>query len=334
MTSILNWRACELHTHTYNSDGSQTLEELCRKAKAFGLEFLALTDHNTSSGIYENTPQLQRETLPVHVGIEWTTFFGHMVVLGAKKYVDWRDAVPSNIDEKMKAVRAAHGVIGVAHPFRLGAPMCCGCHWNFLVRDWSLPHYMEIWSGPFPTLREEAVLALEFWNKKLDEGNHLTPSYGRDWHSDPETPRPFACTMLGFKDDRITEEGAFDALRSGRTHVTLGPLVDLTVCANGNIYTCGESAPQGNVTVRVQCDLNYRRAHWEQFDLKAEKINLIGNGARILAALPAEGGEVTLDARSLTWLRAELYGSLEGKATNLAVTAPVYFASLRGTRRG
>ena len=326
MNNALNWRACELHTHTYNSDGSQTLEELCRKAKAFGLEFLALTDHNTSSGIYENTPELQRETLPVHVGIEWTTFFGHMVVLGAKKYVDWRDAVPSNIDEKMKAVREADGIIGVAHPFRLGAPMCCGCHWNFLVRDWSLPHYMEIWSGDSPTLRQETVLALEFWNKKLDEGFHLTPSYGRDWHSDPETPRPFACTMLGFTGDAVTVDGALDALRAGRKHVTLGPLVDLTVRSGENCYNCGETAPRGTVTVRLRCDLNFRRQHWEPFGIVPEGINLIGNGARTVATLPAGGGEATLDASALTWLRAELVGTLGAKRTNLAVTAPVYFA--------
>ena len=35
----------DLHTHTVNSDGTQTVVELLQKAEAAGLKYLSITDH-------------------------------------------------------------------------------------------------------------------------------------------------------------------------------------------------------------------------------------------------------------------------------------------------
>src|ERR1022692_2893519 len=43
------WLAGDLHTHTVHSDGAQTVPELARFAALQGLDFLAITDHNTVS---------------------------------------------------------------------------------------------------------------------------------------------------------------------------------------------------------------------------------------------------------------------------------------------
>ena len=43
------WRAGDLHTHTVHSDGALTVGELARFAAESGLEFIAVTDHNTVS---------------------------------------------------------------------------------------------------------------------------------------------------------------------------------------------------------------------------------------------------------------------------------------------
>ena len=123
---MLNWIACELHTHTRNSDGSFTVEELCRAAKQYGIECIALTDHNTAAGCTKLTPELAAQTVVAIQGIEWTTFFGHMVVLGAHKYVDWRFATIGNIDEKLREVKAAGGLAGIAHPISRGQPPLYG----------------------------------------------------------------------------------------------------------------------------------------------------------------------------------------------------------------
>lgn len=47
----MRWLACELHTHTLHSDGSQTLDELVKGAVDLGFDAIALTDHNTMSGL-------------------------------------------------------------------------------------------------------------------------------------------------------------------------------------------------------------------------------------------------------------------------------------------
>ena len=135
------WFACELHCHTVHSDGDFTVPALLDAARKRRLEGLALTDHNTTAGCL----QARQSRDPVVLGgMEWTTYFGHMPVLDCARYVDWRDARPDTIDEKLRAVRENGGVCGIAHPFQLGTPICTGGHWDYHVQDWSLFNYIEI----------------------------------------------------------------------------------------------------------------------------------------------------------------------------------------------
>lgn len=101
----MSYLPCELHCHSVHSDGSFSVAELLRRAYDDHLALIALTDHNTVSGHGE----LDDSITPAVPGIEWTTFFGHMLVLGARDFVDWRDAVPANIDDKIDQVHAAGG---------------------------------------------------------------------------------------------------------------------------------------------------------------------------------------------------------------------------------
>ena len=82
----MSYLPCELHCHSVHSDGSFSVAELLRRAYDDHLALIALTDHNTVSGHGE----LDDSITPAVPGIEWTTFFGHMLVLGARDFVDWR----------------------------------------------------------------------------------------------------------------------------------------------------------------------------------------------------------------------------------------------------
>lgn len=97
----MSYLPCELHCHTIHSDGDFTVSELQKAAVDDHLAIIALTDHNTFSGWDE----LDDNIIPAIRGIEWTTYFGHMLVLGANDFVDWRDAQPDNIDEKSSRLR-------------------------------------------------------------------------------------------------------------------------------------------------------------------------------------------------------------------------------------
>ena len=72
----MSYLPCELHCHTLHSDGDFSVKELQEAAKENHLSLIALTDHNTMSGWDE----LDDSVVPAIRGIEWTTYFGHMLV--------------------------------------------------------------------------------------------------------------------------------------------------------------------------------------------------------------------------------------------------------------
>ena len=63
---------CDLHTHTVHSDGSYTPTQLVREAKELGL-IIALTDHNTVSGLPEFLSEAEREGVTAIGGTEIST---------------------------------------------------------------------------------------------------------------------------------------------------------------------------------------------------------------------------------------------------------------------
>lgn len=43
----------DLHVHTNNSDGTDTVEELLKKAEELKLKYISITDHDTCAGYNE-----------------------------------------------------------------------------------------------------------------------------------------------------------------------------------------------------------------------------------------------------------------------------------------
>jgi hypothetical protein len=67
------WLAGDLHSHTVHSDGSVTVPEIARLAVERGLDFLAVTDHNTISHHAELSPAGARYGIALLPGQEVTT---------------------------------------------------------------------------------------------------------------------------------------------------------------------------------------------------------------------------------------------------------------------
>ena len=78
----------ELHSHSIHSDGAHAVEELLGRADALGIDFLALTDHNTTSGLSE----VIDPPVTVVKGCEITTFHGHHPVYGIDDPPAWHEA--------------------------------------------------------------------------------------------------------------------------------------------------------------------------------------------------------------------------------------------------
>lgn len=60
----------DLHTHTENSDGTYSVEELVKAAKEKGLKALAITDHDTINGLFNIEALSKKYDIEIIKGIE------------------------------------------------------------------------------------------------------------------------------------------------------------------------------------------------------------------------------------------------------------------------
>ncbi len=63
---------CDLHTHSYYSDGSDSPEQILIKAQALGLGAVALCDHNTAKGLPEFLEKAKGTNVQAVAGVEFS----------------------------------------------------------------------------------------------------------------------------------------------------------------------------------------------------------------------------------------------------------------------
>lgn len=309
---------CELHCHTLNSDGGFTVKELLESAKSDGLCAIALTDHNTFSGHKD----LDDNIIPAVRGIEWTTYFGHMLVLGAEKFVDWRDAVPGNIDKKISEVKKTGGIVGIAHPFQHGSPICTGGRWEFNVSDWEQVDYIEIWHEAFGSQNTENDRAFEFWTNLLDKGYKIAAVYGRDWHR-KENGGHFGCTYVG-TDGETNTKNTFEGIKNGRTVPSSGAKFYFTIADKNCEYHIGDTVLPGEYRFNFFTDFKAREKNYDGKKVTFEEIKIVTNSSKTVFSSDLQCEKTILALSENHWYRAELWGKIDEKREILAVTSPIY----------
>jgi hypothetical protein len=108
------WVRGAFHVHTTRSDGRGTVEEVVAAAKAAGLRFVVLTDHNDFA---PREPVYQDGVLLVP-GVEISTRHGHLVAFGLEKPLEGARAREVGVD----AVDEAGGTAVLAHPVQQRNP--------------------------------------------------------------------------------------------------------------------------------------------------------------------------------------------------------------------
>ncbi|MDR0554479.1 MAG: CehA/McbA family metallohydrolase [Treponema sp.] len=320
---MIAWKCFEMHSHTRHSDGEFTPEELLRYARKFLYDGIALTDHNTMSGLDALGPEEER--IPVLPGIEWTTYYGHMLVLGADTYVDWRSARPDTIDEYTGAIKRAGGLIGIAHPFNLGGPLCTGCHWDFQVKNWDNIDYIEVWSEPHPQRHFKNHLAFQWWTDLLNQGRRLAATAGWDWHGPAEPGQTLpSATWLGLREGDFRLAGLREALGAGRVLVSSGPFPDIRLLQGEKRLYPGDTLERGPFHLRVAVDDTKRRAIWDSFDIRTERLCLVHNGKPVKSVPAASPWEESFDLAP-GWIRLEGYGSLKADQDQLLFFSSPYY---------
>jgi hypothetical protein len=328
----MKWIACELHSHTFHSDGRQTLTELAAGAKALGFDCIALTDHNTMTGLIGKEAVEQEIGIAIIPGMEWTTFHGHMVTIGAEDFVDWRRVGIHDIDFGIERVHSHGGIAGIAHPFRMGGPLCTGCFWEFVIEDWNKLDYIEVWSETFNSIKNDNARAFQLWTDKLNEGYRIAATSGRDWHVQAPLNVPVSVTYLRLEQGNapVTEK-AIRALAAGRASVTIGPLLTMNAVLEGVVYEIGDAVPQSSIkkdcTIEVFADFTARQGFWELPE-QLLSLQLVGNsgilGEHTLSpGNPACRFDISRDG--ISWVRAELWGTVQRGRERVAFTNAIYF---------
>ena len=151
------WYRGDLHLHTAHSDGScasqggkripcpvfKTLET----AAARGLDFVAITEHNTTSAhaaMREAAPYFDR--LLLIPGREITTFFGHFNIFGITEPIDWRISPrgPVTFNAIADRVHALGGLVSINHPGLPSGEACMGCGWTMPDTDLTRVDAVEV----------------------------------------------------------------------------------------------------------------------------------------------------------------------------------------------
>ncbi|HET6748216.1 MAG TPA: CehA/McbA family metallohydrolase [Actinomycetes bacterium] len=231
------WLAGDLHAHTVHSDGTLTVDELACLARGGGLDFLAVTDHNTVSHHAELAAAAARAGVLLLPGQELTSGTGHANCLGDTGWVDFRGGA----DEWLAAAEAGGGLLSINHPvlpgdlgwrrpLRRAAPLVEAWHWT--------------WDG-----RDPAPLA--WWRARGG-----VPVGGSDFHRPGEGILPGRPTTWAEAEDG----DVLGALAAGRVALAADPAGPVVVRHGGAVLVAGGdgttlAAPDG-APHRVRGDLD------------------------------------------------------------------------------
>ena len=106
---------CDLHTHSTASDGRYSPSEVVKKAFERGVKYLALTDHDTVSGIEEANAEAEKLDIHFIPGVELSTTYKCETVhiLGYFKGDDYKNPDLNHFleDLKTKRIERAHEIV-------------------------------------------------------------------------------------------------------------------------------------------------------------------------------------------------------------------------------
>lgn len=200
LNSEVRWYRGDLHLHTENSDGVCAGADAARApcplvrtlevARAAGLDFIAITDHNTTSQFTAMAAlQPAWPGLLLIPGREITTFMGHANVLGPTAFIDFRQPI-GEVEARTKALG---GLFVINHPGLPTGESCMGCGWSWPdaanIRGWGVPGgfagVVEVvnggaWRGT--TLADGPFSGIAYWEARLNQGLHVTAIGGSDNH--------------------------------------------------------------------------------------------------------------------------------------------------------
>jgi hypothetical protein len=255
------WYRGDLHMHTAHSDGSCLSRRQQRvpcpafltvqAASSRGLDFIAITDHNTTShaaAIRELQPYF--DDLLLIPGRELTTFEGHANLYGTLAPLDFRVGSTDVPDWNTLLANIAQtgGLLSINHPIRPSGEECMGCGWTPKGEvNYAHVQAVEVVNGRDA---DTAYSGIGFWEHLLNQGYELTAIGGSDTH-DADNSDSIGTPTTVIYADMLSQPAILAAIRRGRVFVDVAGThdrsLDLQATLEGQTAHMGDmlAAPRG-----------------------------------------------------------------------------------------
>jgi hypothetical protein len=253
------WFTGDFHSHSGHSDGHAAVlggietkippHRVFEAARRVGLDFIALTDHNTTSH-WTEVERLQsyyNNLLLLHAR-EVTTYNGHLNAFGEREFTDFRVTLDRPLEVILDELKSHGAFISINHPALPDDESCMGCGWT----SGEKPEVMRRVSGIEIVNGDRAEGPLSgwaVWAKMLNAGYHLTAIGGSDEHTADETrDRSIGTPATVVYADELSERSLLDGLRKGRVYVRTrgprGPTLQFEASSQNFTWQMGDTVPK------------------------------------------------------------------------------------------
>jgi hypothetical protein len=349
------WYRGDLHMHTAHSDGSCLSQSgksvpcplffTVQTAANRGLDFIAITEHNTDSH-YNDERELQPyfDKLLLIPGREMTTFWGHFNMYGVTEFVDYRAVSPndtlsepkSNQDKQgqldingiLRDVRSKGGIASVNHADSPGGEICMGCAWEPPSNiDMTLFTGVEVINGGRIFLS-----SADFWDRQIAHGAMLTAIGGSDNHNAPSEaghPGAIGWPTTVVEAENLSVPAVLDGIRHGRVFIDLTASHDKVIDLTARDTASAQQAIMGGALDTSTGDLLTFEIHTAACPRAHIHLFLDGAESPAIPTLDTKAGDERLSFQWKTdghphWIRAEVRDS---NGSLMLVSNPIYIHS-------
>lgn len=322
------WYRGDFHMHDAHSDGFCAsragqrvpcpLYRTVEAASARKLDFIAVTDHNTTSH-FNVLHELQpfNDELLLIPGREITTPPGHANVFGTTEFIDYRlGGEPARtVNDVFQDAASLHGVITINHPMRVTSEECRGCGWTAENVNYRLVTAIEVVNSNDEFAEHprdaRAGVGLSFWESLLNQGLRLTAMGGSDTHDVDAGVMGVGVPTTVVYAAELSERAILEGVRAGHVFVDVAGSSDRMLIAEASAG--GATAQMGDLLTAPAGTAVRVTAHVH--GCRAARVILLEQGhSEPVAEAGLATNDATQDFQLLNngarhWLRIEVRGA-------------------------
>jgi hypothetical protein len=321
------WYRGDFHAHTTASDGHYSPPDFARLALEQGLDFIAVTDHNSIAAFNQFG---ENPGLMIFPGVEITLKEGHWNVFGMPGWQDWMEGICIN-EIRVTLSGKFHTPSQVMHQTAslgllnsINHPLLKPWEWRDGLTELRYVDCLEIWNDPlWPDNAQANPQAVEMWTKWLNAGYRITAIGGSDFHFLPGELSRYPGEIPGLPStyvyaSQLSNAAIIAGLKARRVYVSMGPQVSFRAETQGKTYHIGDDIGQVNGEIQFKVTVTGADPN--------STARLNSNGQNLFEVLIGEGtSQISFshqpDPFIPQWYRLEV---LDPEGQVIAITNPIF----------